>query len=574
VNAYRYKCRPPLFGYTLLLFFTAATPSHSQDRPASIHGTVTNAGTGEGLRKAYLRLVSSTGSAYSAVTSAVTPAVTNDQGAFAIENIAPGSYRLEAERAGFLTADYGRQPGSEQASMLLRLSAGQSLTGIEIKLVPQASVSGRVFDSDGDPWPHAFVNLYRSVWRKGRRQIELAESSDFTGVDDRGEFRIFALAPGRYYVLAEPSAEWEKEHHPDVDNQPAIRQQPTWYPSASDAASSIPITLAAGQQFTGLDFRLRARAGSRLRIRGKLSGMQGLSALRGESALGIWVQPAGDAGDAPKHGGTIRPDGSFEIAGVPSGAYEIFVAQGFAQTVVLGRTTVQVVDRDLENLSIELHAPQRLTGTVRIEGDTTLKPSALSLRLDTLDTLWPGGFTDLKDDGTFEFDQIGLGQYRVLVREKVRKQGYLKLLRYGNSESRDGLFSLNPGGAALELVFSTRGARISGSIVGPENAPRAANPQVVLMPDTTDVTRREYETRVGVFDQNGVFTVDAIPPGSYKLYALEKVPDGVWLEPEFLKEIESKGIPLDAAEDDVKTIQLALILKADTDRMLAKLGIE
>jgi hypothetical protein len=201
-------------------------------------------------------------------------------------------------------------------------------------------------------------------------------------------------------------------------------------------------------------------------------------------------------------------------------------------------------------------------------------PSALGIRFDMLDTPLPGGFTEPKDDGTFEFGQIGLGRYRVFVREKGRKQGYLKLLRYGNAESRDGLFSSSPGGAALELVFSTRGARISGSIAGPENAPRAANPQVVLMPDTTDAARQEYETHVAVFDQNGVFTLDGVPPGSYKLYAFEKVPGDIWLEPEFLKEIESKGITLDAAEDDVKTIQLPLILKADTDRMLAKLGIE
>jgi hypothetical protein len=571
MNSGIYQRRLLLGGYTLWLFFTAAAPSHSQDRLASIHGIVSNAATGEGLRKAYVRLISSTS------TEIAYPATTNDQGAFAIENIAPGNYRLEAERTGFLTSDYGSQPGSEQARVLLRLSAGQSATGIEIKLVPQASVSGRVLDRDGDPWPHAFIGLFRSVWKKGRRQIEVAESSDYTGVDERGEFRIFALAPGRYYVLAEPAAEWEKEHHPDVDNQPAIRQQPTWYPSASDFASSIPITLAAGQQFTGLDIRLRAGAGSRLRIRGKLPGLQSLPALQGElGQVGrhIWVKPVVDTGESAEYGGTIRPDGSFEIAGVPSGAYEILVVQGLSQTVVIGRATVQVADRDLENVSIELYPPQRLTGTIRIEGDTTLKPSGLGVRLETLDTPWPGGFANPKDDGTFEFDQIGLGRYRLSLHETARKQGYLKLLRYGIAESSDGLFSLNPGGGALELVFSTRGARISGSTTGPEITPHTANPQVILTPDTTDTARREYETHIAVFDQNGVFSLDAIPPGSYKLYAFEKVPDGVWLDPDFLKEIETKGTAVDAAEDDANTIQLPLILKADTDRVLTKLGIE
>jgi hypothetical protein len=82
-------------GYTLLLLFTAQAQPNSPDRVASAHGVVTDSGSGEGLRKAYLRLASiGKGSQY--------PVVTHDQGAFVIENVAPGNYRLDVERTGFL----------------------------------------------------------------------------------------------------------------------------------------------------------------------------------------------------------------------------------------------------------------------------------------------------------------------------------------------------------------------------------------------------------------------------------------------------------------------------------------
>lgn len=153
---------------------------------------------------------------------------------------------------------------------------------------------------------------------------------------------------------------------------------------------------------------------------------------------------------------------------------------------------------------------------------------------------------------------------------------YLKSIRYGNAESTDGTFTLTSYGVPLEVVFSTKGARLSGTVTG-----NAAMPQVILTPDDLipddlnpdSAARREHETLAGVFDQNGVFSIESIPPGSYKLYAFENVPEGVWLDPDFLKEVESAGIAIKVAEGDVQTIQIPVLEKVESDPALAKLGI-
>lgn len=559
VNSCTYKPRLLLGGYTLLLFFTGAK-ADSPDTMASVHGTVTNAVTGGGLRKAYMLLsrVGGSGPAYSAVTS--------DQGTFTIENVAPGNYRLNAECAGFLPVQYGGGP-SDEGGVELRLSAGQKLTGIDIKMIPQAILSGRVLDQDGDPWPHANVSLFHSVWKKGRRNIESASFDGPPQVDDRGEFRLSGLAPGRYYLFSEPDLYWEKEYHPDVDNQPTIRQQPTWYPSSHDVESSAPISLTAGQQLNGVEIRLRRGAGSKLRIRGKLVGLQDLPARPGEP---MWAEPRISAvGGGHGYSGGIQPDGSFEIAGVTSGAYEIWVAQGAYGSTVLGHATVQVDDRDLESVSIELQPPQTLHGTVQIEAGGASKPPRITFNLEEpgRPTFYP--FITPKDDSSFDVADVGLGHYRVFVPEPTLRQVYLKVVRYGNAESHDGTFTLASYGVPLELVFSTLGARLSGTVTG-----KATSPKVVLIPDIPDADRREYDTRVAVFDQNGVFTIESIPPGSYKLYAFENVPDQTWLEPDFLKEVESSGLAFEAADGDAKSVQVPLLVKAETDRALVKLGIE
>ena len=554
MNICTYKERLLRSGYTLLLFFTAA---NAATPVASVHGIVTNGVSGGGLRKAYISLttaIGSTGSSYHAVT--------NDQGTFAIENVEPGTYNLEAECSGFLDGRYAAQ---------LRVSANENLTGIEIKITPQAVLSGRVVDQDGDPWPHADISILHAVWQKGRKHIEDADASDDLQVNDQGEFRIAGLAPGHYYVLAEPDSNWEQQHHENVNGQPAIRQQPTWYPSSPEIESSTPITLSAGQQYRGLEIRLRRGTGSNLHVSGKISGIADIPVPPGDPRVAqrrVWANRVSTVDVDDNFSGILGPNGSFELFGLSSGTYNVWFSQGWPRSTALGRTTVQVDDRDVENVSIELHPPQTLRVMVRVDGSETAPPP-IPIYLAPVDHPGLEPYATTKTDGSLDFADLGLGRYRVRVQDSFPRKVYLKLLRYGNVDSYDGTFALSSYGVPLEAVFSTRGARLSGTILG-----KAAAPRVVLIPNTPDPTRREFETRTAVFDQNRVFTIEAIPPGSYKLYAFENVPEDIWLAPEFLKEVESSGVPFEAAEGAANTIQVAVISKTDTDPILAKLGID
>jgi hypothetical protein len=179
------------FFLLVALRLAAAAPQSAPDQQlCTVKGIVTDALTHEGIRKAYLRL-----NDY--------PAVTDDRGAFTIENIKPGMYFLTAERTGYLDGEYGEADG---AAVQIKLAPGQTLTDINVKLMPQAVVSGRVLDEDGEAWPHAFVNLRRSKRVRGQWKIE-----DFGGAElnDQGEFQIARIPPGKYYLSAQPESGWE-----------------------------------------------------------------------------------------------------------------------------------------------------------------------------------------------------------------------------------------------------------------------------------------------------------------------------------------------------------------------------
>jgi hypothetical protein len=528
----------------------------------SIKGIVTDAVTGTGLRKAFVRLRGSTaGKTY--------PAVTDDAGNFVIEQVEPASYILEAERQGFIESQYGHTSGQVTQ---LRLTPGEKVTGINVKLMAQAVISGQVVDGDGEVWTHAQVGLNRVLSKRGKTYLQ-----GYSGgaVDDQGQFRIGQLPPGKYYLSAEPDAGWESRNRP-IANSTNSRLQSTWYPSARDVDASTPIILEPGQQLSGLEIRLQH--GTFYSIRGKVSGMGDIPAFpdRGPFATRSISAQLVSRVAANGYGGVLRSDGSFEIQGVPSGSFEIYVSQGLPP-IHLGRATAQVNDQDVEDISIQLIAPRPVNGTIRIEGSKALNPSGLSLSLLPVEGGTWSQTTALHDDGSFTFALVGSERYHVRIQGNSPNLFYIKEIRYGDIKSSDGIISISGAEANLVVDLSTNGARLFAKVKGVTegNLPlpggrvsASAAPQVVLVPETLG------ETCLGIVDQNGGFYFDNLAPGAYKLFAFEQVPDGLWEDPDFLKEIKNKAVDIRLSEEDAQSKEVQLLLKADLAPILRKLGLE
>src|SRR5206468_3397974 len=120
---------------------------------------------------------------------------------FLFENVSPGNYRLIAtSEGGYVPAEYGQCSPTGQG-IGFEIAAGQKMTGIQLAMAPTGSISGRVYDRDGDPLENAQVMALRPVYKNGRRTLTIVQA---VATDDRGEYRLFWLAPGRYYVSAKP----------------------------------------------------------------------------------------------------------------------------------------------------------------------------------------------------------------------------------------------------------------------------------------------------------------------------------------------------------------------------------
>src|SRR5437762_7950695 len=162
---------------------------------ASIEGTVVRAGTNDPIPRVQVTAVPSEPS------HAPPPVTTDAQGHFSIKDLGPGTYGLEAERNGFVPQRYGQRK-ARQPGIQLNLATGQELKGLVFPLTPAGAISGRVTDEIGEPLVGINIQIEQRVYyENGQRRLQ-TEKSEKT--DDRGEYRVFLLRPGQYYMRAVP----------------------------------------------------------------------------------------------------------------------------------------------------------------------------------------------------------------------------------------------------------------------------------------------------------------------------------------------------------------------------------
>src|SRR5262245_2922987 len=142
-------------------------------RAASVEGIVTKMGSGEPVSGATVQLKGETrGPDFQFHT-----ATTGQDGRFVLSGVAPGTYRLYATRAGgaFVPAEYGQRTPTGQG-ISFELVAAQRMNGIGLAMSPTSSITGRIYDRDGEPLGHAQVQALRSIYRDGQRVMTIVQS--------------------------------------------------------------------------------------------------------------------------------------------------------------------------------------------------------------------------------------------------------------------------------------------------------------------------------------------------------------------------------------------------------------
>jgi len=149
----------------------------------SIQGIVVRAGTTAPLSRVTVELRGDGNNA-----PPLSSTTTEGDGRFVFYNVQPGRYRLVAVRPGYV-----RLPST------VTLTAGQQITDIRVAMTPTGAIYGSVYDDKGEPLANVEVRALRASYQEGRRVLTVAQS---VRTNDLGEYRLFWLPPGRYFVSA------------------------------------------------------------------------------------------------------------------------------------------------------------------------------------------------------------------------------------------------------------------------------------------------------------------------------------------------------------------------------------
>src|SRR5688572_24733220 len=175
----------------IVLFGLLMQAAAQQPPTGSIQGIVVSTETGTPLSKATVDLLSPAGNTSVYTTRA------NADGRFFLPNIAPGKYRLVATRAGYVKAEFEqRLPGGPSLDVII--GPGQRVTDIRLSMTQGGVISGRVTDK-GQPVGIADVVAMKTTYANGNFVFQEVLSAK---TNDLGEYSIFWLPPGRYYLLA------------------------------------------------------------------------------------------------------------------------------------------------------------------------------------------------------------------------------------------------------------------------------------------------------------------------------------------------------------------------------------
>jgi hypothetical protein len=503
--------------------------------------------------------------------------VTDGQGKFSFRDLYPGAYNLSVGANGYAKQEYGRRtlvgPGTP-----VHVSSGQAVKNIAIELVPGGTITGRIRDNTGQGAVGIQVQLLQPVYSSNGTKTYL--SAGTARSDDRGEYRLFWITPGRYILMAGTSLNGSGATGVGSPNEMTGDSiPPTYFPGTVDIAQASIIDVKPASEIGGADiFIMRQGA---YRIRGRvIDGQTGQ--IPGGVVLTI-VTPTvtGFQSYSTANQSYNAQDGSFEFRDVSPGPH-ILRAQpsnlnvvtpgnaGATSTVAARGVTAQVtlnVGSDMDGIVLALVSPVSISGRLTLEGTTGQSSASLnSYRVQirpSIDGVITSNFSGpapvsqaTSADGMFRIDTVFPGEYRLAV-TPVPTDVYVKQARFNQADilNKPIQYTASDSGT-LEVVLSARGGEIDGTAVA-DNLQSVQGSTAVLIPDRQRDRIDLYKN--ATVDANGKFNFRGIAPGDYRVFVWEAIDPYVYFDPDFLKQNESRGKAVHVSESSREALEVRMI---------------
>ncbi|HEX6623075.1 MAG TPA: carboxypeptidase-like regulatory domain-containing protein [Pyrinomonadaceae bacterium] len=490
----------------------------AKDAPASVAGRVTRE---EDNKSAPGVAVTLTASDPATRFKVVARATTDAEGRYRLANVPPGRYQLAPMAPAYVVKDSswsGWPPGRP-----VTVAPGENMEDVDFRLARGGVITGRVTDADGKPivaerveiTPVDKQQVTGTNWFSGMRNL----------TDDRGVYRLYGLAAGRYHV----SIGQDKDTGVVHIGGPNRYYRRTYHPAATDVAQAQVVEVKPGDEAKDVDI-VAASAVKTFKAAGRIvsaeTGQPVPDVMFAHGALRKGEKMIGGYGMT---GVRTNARGEFTVEGLAPGHYAVFAISHEPADWYSDAVAFEVEEADVSGLEVKLRRGASLGGVVLLEGVSD--PAARAQLLLQAQLYASAGSRDeltapnylggkINPDGTFRFGGLRPGQYKIALSTWRAPQG-LSLVRVEqNGVSVSGGIEVAEGaqvtGVRVHLAYGTSVVR--GQVTTAAGAPAPAPPGARMTVHARRVIGGHAEAtqaRSTEVDVRGRFIIEGLSAGEY-----------------------------------------------------------
>jgi len=366
----------------------------------------------------------------------------------------------------------------------------------------------------------------------------------------------------------------------------------TFYPGVQSARAASMLKIKEGDSLTGIDIRMAPKPAAKVsgRIINTLVQANGQPRTVGTA---LYLMPrdatALNISAVPSFRNMSLVDGEFEIRDVPAGSYDLVTTlPDSSGRAYPGRVSIEVGIQDLQGVTLSIHPGAEIKARIFLDGKlipavTPPAPQAAvteeAFRAQVLGAPSAGPRLQFRSkdpysapfesaasagvladaEGAYVYPSVPEGAYNLNV-TGIPATAYIADIRSGDSSIYDnGIVVGEKFPGTIDVMLRSGTASIRGIVRRADGKP-AVGATVALMPPPA---RRQnlllYKNTLTLI--NGEFSMTGVPPGNYKLFAWETVPNTAYMNAAFISKYEQLGKEISVTAGGDLSFDLAVIPK-------------